>query len=112
MCSRAALPSSGTEAERSRCFVSSPSLSRFTLGGSRLDDFDARSAAELRGYWDELEPHIAHLGDAAERERVEFALRVAYQAHQGQKRKSGEPYIIHPVAVGPRATRASLALCM
>lgn len=30
---------------------------------------------------------------------VSVALQVAYHAHQGQRRKSGEPFIVHPVAV-------------
>ncbi|MBR6459363.1 MAG: bifunctional (p)ppGpp synthetase/guanosine-3',5'-bis(diphosphate) 3'-pyrophosphohydrolase [Actinomycetaceae bacterium] len=32
-------------------------------------------------------------------ERIQRAFEVAYQCHDGQKRKSGEPYIVHPVAV-------------
>jgi hypothetical protein len=71
------------------------------LGGASLGDFDEAAAAELRGYWSELAPRICHIDDVGTREQIQLALRVAYQAHQGQKRKSGEPFIIHPVKVRP-----------
>eukprot|EP00850_Spirogloea_muscicola_P018046 SM000161S02428 [mRNA] locus=s161:136860:144224:- [translate_table: standard] len=37
--------------------------------------------------------------DASRLRTVRHALELAFKAHQGQKRKSGEPYIIHPVEV-------------
>lgn len=36
---------------------------------------------------------------AADMERLRFAFRFAREAHKDQKRRTGEPYIIHPVAV-------------
>lgn len=36
---------------------------------------------------------------AEDLERIKEAYRVAREAHKNQKRKSGEPYIIHPIAV-------------
>ena len=37
--------------------------------------------------------------DEEDSEAVERAYKVAYKAHEKQKRKSGEPYIIHPICV-------------
>lgn len=46
----------------------------------------------------DLRPRLDYL-DAPARHRVLAALEVASVAHDGQKRKSGEPFIIHPIAV-------------
>ncbi|WP_287417747.1 HD domain-containing protein, partial [Oceanithermus sp.] len=48
--------------------------------------------------WQQLEPKLGYLPEEA-RVRVREALDFAYQAHEGQYRRSGEPYITHPVAV-------------
>ena len=38
---------------------------------------------------------------AADFQHIQAAFAFAREAHKDQKRKSGEPYIIHPLAVGP-----------
>ena len=50
------------------------------------------------GLWEKLEPGLAHL-TPEDREKVREAYRFAEEAHRGHLRKSGEPYITHPVAV-------------
>lgn len=50
--------------------------------------------------FDQLIKHIHKYHPSTDTTMVEKAYRIAYKAHEGQKRKSGEPYIIHPVAVG------------
>jgi len=63
-----------------------------------LADVSAYDCAQVDQYWDNLLPSVSYLG--TERvSRVYDALRVAYRAHRGQMRKSGEPFIIHPVEV-------------
>lgn len=48
--------------------------------------------------WEDLKPTIQYLS-SKELELVRNALNLAFEAHDGQKRRSGEPFIIHPVAV-------------
>ncbi len=51
-------------------------------------------------YWNDLLlPKISYLTEAEDSNRVKEALKVAYYAHRNQRRKSGEPFIIHPVQV-------------
>ena len=60
-----------------------------------LNDYDIQ---QIESYWDQLMPMVSYLGtDLAG--KVYQALCVAYRAHRGQMRKSGEPFIIHPVEV-------------
>lgn len=48
--------------------------------------------------WKDLQPAIAYL-TSDELKLVQAALNLAFEAHDGQKRRSGEPFIIHPVEV-------------
>lgn len=48
--------------------------------------------------WEDLKPVILYL-PSVQLEIVRSALKLAFEAHDGQKRKSGEPFIIHPVEV-------------
>uniref|UniRef100_A0A7I4B6T2 Putative GTP diphosphokinase RSH1, chloroplastic n=1 Tax=Physcomitrium patens TaxID=3218 RepID=A0A7I4B6T2_PHYPA len=48
--------------------------------------------------WESLKPSISYLTKAQLR-MVKDGLKLAFEAHDGQKRKSGEPFIIHPVEV-------------
>ncbi|MBB1088313.1 bifunctional (p)ppGpp synthetase/guanosine-3',5'-bis(diphosphate) 3'-pyrophosphohydrolase [Lysobacter sp. SG-8] len=58
----------------------------------------AGDASSLPDYVQALEAS-AHYLDASQRERLRRAWAVGASAHAGQTRKSGEPYITHPVAV-------------
>lgn len=63
-----------------------------------LKDMSDYDNEQVEMYWDKIMPTVSYLGteNAA---KIKQALRVAYRAHRGQNRKSGEPFIIHPVEV-------------
>ncbi|XP_044503075.1 putative GTP diphosphokinase RSH1, chloroplastic isoform X2 [Mangifera indica] len=58
-------------------------------------DFSSISPERL---WEDLRPTISYLSPK-ELKLVHNALKLAYEAHDGQKRRSGEPFITHPVEV-------------
>ena len=58
--------------------------------------------AEIREIEDRYQDFLKVIKDKFDEERlarIEKAFRFANAAHDGIKRKSGEPYIIHPIAV-------------
>ncbi|KAG2697511.1 hypothetical protein I3760_07G110000 [Carya illinoinensis] len=59
------------------------------------DAFDEVSPERL---WEDLKPTISYLPPKG-LELVLKALKLAFEAHDGQRRRSGEPFIIHPVEV-------------
>lgn len=60
----------------------------------REEDFE--NPQEL---FEKLKATILNYHPSADLSMVEKAYKIAYEAHKDQKRKSGEPYIIHPVSV-------------
>ncbi|CAN6693697.1 unnamed protein product [Malus baccata var. baccata] len=63
-----------------------------SLSSAVLDDISSETL------WEDLKPSISYLSPK-ELELVHNALKLAFDAHDGQKRRSGEPFIIHPVEV-------------
>lgn len=59
--------------------------------------------------WQELRDSLAHRFTTQDMEMVGRAFELARQAHSLQRRKSGEPYILHPLAVA-RITGTDLEL--
>ena len=53
----------------------------------------------LQEQYELLEKTIRNYNPAADFAQIRAAFEYAEKCHEGQKRKSGEPYIIHPVAV-------------
>ena len=83
-----------------------------------LDTINEMSAEDM-GYMNqlyaELTGHTGYLtdwGSAPENAQhtLRFALEVAYLAHRGQKRRSGEPFIVHPVQVASILAQSNMDL--
>jgi len=56
-------------------------------------------AAFLDQAREELQPLLTYLPAREDQAKVETALQVAYHAHLGQVRRSGEPFVRHPIEV-------------
>lgn len=81
--------------------LSRPSYVAFTKWHSYCSSSgcsDTFNDASPESLWESLKPTISYLSPK-EMELVHNALKLAFKAHDGQKRRSGEPFIIHPVEV-------------
>ncbi len=62
-----------------------------------MDQAEAINNADY--LWTRLEPLLGYITDGFQRQQIRRALGVAQHAHRKQYRKSGEPFITHPVEV-------------
>jgi hypothetical protein len=81
----------------------SPGIHGFTNGWDakwinassfNVHDLSTSDWIEVENYWDRIMPAVSYLG-TEKVAKIYKALCVAYSAHRGQKRKSGEPFIVH-----------------
>jgi len=62
-------------------------------------DYTTEEQMQIKAAFDDLMHSTYQKIDKEEQKLVKKAFKVAYEAHDGQRRKSGEPYIFHPLAV-------------
>lgn len=60
-------------------------------------EIDGDTRVLIRRLWRELSPELGHM-TTKERAKIKLALEIATLAHKGQMRKSGDPFIEHPLA--------------
>ncbi len=66
---------------------------------SKNKDYSQNEIVQINQAFDDLMSSTYQKIDKNERELIKKAFVVAKDAHEGQRRKSGEPYIFHPIAV-------------
>ena len=77
-----------------------------TSGDKALQEFDRGTIEDIGEYispeelYSDLIERVRRYHPSDDISLIEKAYEVASKAHEGQKRKSGEPYIIHPLYVG------------
>ncbi|KKK69693.1 hypothetical protein LCGC14_2931460, partial [marine sediment metagenome] len=54
--------------------------------------------------FEDLIDHCTHCDGKTDQKMIRKAFRMANEAHKGMRRKSGEPYILHPIAVAKIVT--------
>jgi len=67
--------------------------------------FTKAEIRQINDCYDDLVKEVSKRFDAERMEKVEKAFVFANAAHDGVRRKSGEPYIIHPIAVAQIVAR-------
>ncbi|MGA1977312.1 MAG: RelA/SpoT family protein [Bacteroidales bacterium] len=63
------------------------------------DIFDEEDIRLIQSQYDSLANNLLRCNNPGDREQIEKAFNIANEAHWNMRRKSGEPYIIHPISV-------------
>ncbi len=63
------------------------------------DIFDEEDIKHIQSEYDSLADNLLRCDKPGDREMIDKAFRIANEAHWNMRRKSGEPYIIHPISV-------------
>jgi len=63
------------------------------------DIFDEEDKKLIESEYDSLVSNLYRCNKPGDREQIEKAFKIANEAHWNMRRKSGEPYIIHPISV-------------
>jgi len=63
------------------------------------DFFDEEDKNRIQAEYDSLVNNLLRCNKPGDREMIDKAFRIANEAHWNMRRKSGEPYIIHPINV-------------
>lgn len=70
---------------------------KFFMGNK--DIFDDEDKIRIQTEYDSLVNNLLRCNKPGDRELIDKAFRIANEAHWNMRRKSGEPYIIHPISV-------------
>jgi GTP pyrophosphokinase len=63
------------------------------------DIFDEEDIKQIQSEYDSLVNNLLRSDKPGDREQIDKAFKIANEAHWNMRRKSGEPYIIHPISV-------------
>ncbi|MDP4221926.1 MAG: RelA/SpoT family protein [Bacteroidota bacterium] len=63
------------------------------------DIFDEEDINHIQSEYDSLVNNLLRCNNPGDRELIDKAFKVANEAHWNMRRKSGEPYVIHPICV-------------
>jgi guanosine-3',5'-bis(diphosphate) 3'-pyrophosphohydrolase len=69
------------------------------------DIFDEEDRNRIQTEYDELINNLLRCNKPGDRELIDKAFKIANEAHWNMRRKSGEPYIIHPISVAKIVNR-------